>query len=67
MRGFAQKVPLGFPLLLDRETAATRAWGARVLPASFLVGANGRIRYSYFGALDWARDDVRAAIEQLVP
>ena len=67
VRGFAQKVPLGFPLLLDRETAATRAWGARVLPASFLVGADGRIRYSYFGALDWARDDVRAAIEQLVP
>jgi hypothetical protein len=37
-----------------------------VLPASFVVGPDGRIRYSYFGAIDWARDDVRVAIENLL-
>jgi peroxiredoxin len=66
-RGFAAKMPLGFPLLLDRDTRTTKSWGARVLPATFVVGPDGRIRYSYFGALDWARADVRAAIERLVP
>lgn len=65
-RAFGEKTGLGFPLLLDPDTKTTRAWNARVLPASFVVGPDGRIRYSYFGAIDWARDDVRVAIENLL-
>ena len=66
-RDFAGTMTLGFPLLLDRDMGTARAWSARILPASFVVGPDGRIRYSYFGALDWARADVRAAIQRLVP
>ena len=66
-RGFAATMTLGLPLLLDRDTKVTKAWSARILPASFVVGPDGRIRYSYFGALDWASADVRAAIMRLVP
>jgi peroxiredoxin len=65
-RAFGEKTGLTFPLLLDPETKTTRAWNARVLPASFVVGPDGRIRYSYFGAIDWAREDVRQAIENLL-
>ena len=65
-RDFAGTMTLGFPLLLDRDMGTTRAWGARILPASFVVGPDGRIRYSYFGALGWARADVRTAIQRLV-
>jgi peroxiredoxin len=65
-RAFGEKMQLGFPLLLDRDTKTARAWSARVLPASFVVGPDGDIRYSYFGAIDWARDDVRGAIEELL-
>jgi thiol-disulfide isomerase/thioredoxin len=64
---FAAKMPLGFPLLLDREATTTKAWGARILPATFVVGADGAIRYSYLGALDWASPPVRGAIEKLLP
>jgi peroxiredoxin len=66
-RGFGDKMALQFPLLLDRDTKTTRAWGARVLPASFVVGPDGRIRYSYLGAIDWAGADVKAALERLMP
>lgn len=66
-RAFGEKMALGFPLLVDRDTQATRAWGARVLPASFVVGPDGRIRYSYLGALDWAGSEVRSAVERLLP
>ena len=62
-RDFADKLSLGFPLLLDRDTKTTKAWGARILPASYVVGADGRIRYTYLGAIDWAHPDVRAKIE----
>jgi peroxiredoxin len=65
-RAFGEKMQLGFPLLLDSDTKTARAWSARVLPASFVIGPQGDIRYSYFGAIDWARDDVRKAIEALL-
>jgi peroxiredoxin len=64
---FAQKVPLGFPLLLDRDAKVAKAWGARILPATYVVGADGRLAYSYLGALDWASPEVRSLIEGLLP
>jgi peroxiredoxin len=65
-RGFGDKMALGFPLLVDRDTKTSKAWGARILPASFVVGPDGKIRYSYLGAIDWAKADVRSAIERLI-
>jgi thiol-disulfide isomerase/thioredoxin len=66
-RDFGQKLSLGFPLLLDRDTRTAKAWSARVLPASFVVGPDGKIRYSYFGEIDWSSAEVRARIESLLP
>ena len=37
-RAFGEKMGLGFPLLLDGDTKTARAWSARVLPASFVMG-----------------------------
>ena len=65
-RGFAAKVPVGFALLRDRDTRVTKAWGARILPASYVVGPDGAIRYSFFGELDWSSDRVRATIEAMM-
>ena len=65
-REFLQKMPLGFTILLDRGLQVSRAWGARILPASYVVAPNGAIRYSYFGELDWAKDDVVSTITQLM-
>ena len=65
-RGFAATMPLGFPLLLDRDTKVARAWGARVLPATYLIGPDGVARFSYFGQLDWANPEVRAVVEKLM-
>ena len=65
-RAFAEKLPIAFTVLLDREGSITRAWGARVLPASYLIGPDGAIRYSYYGDLNWSSDEVRGRIESLV-
>jgi thiol-disulfide isomerase/thioredoxin len=64
---FLREVPLGFPVLLDSDTAAAKAWKARLLPATYVVGPDGRIRYSYVGELDWSRDAVRKTIAALLP
>lgn len=64
---FLREVPLGFTVLMDRDTATAKAWKARMLPATFIVGPDGRIRYSYFGELDWSKAAIRDAITALLP
>lgn len=66
IRRFLETMPLDFPVLLDRDMAAAQAWRARVLPASFVVGPDGRIRYSALGAIDWSEERVRRRIEGLL-
>lgn len=63
---FLEKVPVGFPLLLDRDTATAKAWKARILPASFLIGRDGRIRYAHFGEFDWSSDEARGKVAELL-
>jgi peroxiredoxin len=63
---FASQMPLGFPLLRDRDGAVGRAWKAKLLPASFLIGRDGRIRYVAYGELDWSSDAVRARVAELL-
>ena len=63
---FAAAVPVGFPLLRDRDGTASKAWKAKLLPASFLIGRDGRIRYVAYGELDWSSDAVRARVAELL-
>ena len=65
-REFADQLSLGFTVLLDRESRVSRAWSARALPASYLIGPDGAIRYSYLGDLDWSSEEVRRRINGLM-
>jgi thiol-disulfide isomerase/thioredoxin len=66
IRKFLDAVPLGFPILLDRDTRTTRAWQAKVLPATYIVGPDGAIRYRHLGELDWSKPEVRKQIVALM-
>ena len=63
---FLDTMPLRFPILLDRDTKTTRAWQAKVLPATYIVGADGAIRYRHVGELDWSKPEVRKQIVSLM-
>jgi len=67
VRAFADRVAMGFPLLLDRDSRTARSWGARVLPMTFVIGPQGRIRYRAVGERDWTDAQVRAALRALMP
>ena len=54
-----------FPILMDRDGAALKAWKVFVFPTSFVVGPDGKIRYGLYGELEWDHDDVLDIIEQL--
>ena len=62
IRRFMAQVPLEFTVLLDRDNSAAKAWRTRVLPASFLVGPDGRVRYAVIGEYDWEQDAARKAV-----
>jgi len=63
---FLDSMPLNFPVLLDREAKAARAWQAKMLPATYIIGPDGAIRYRYLGDLDWSKPEVRDAIVALL-
>ena len=62
---FLGKVPVDFPVLLDRDAQVSKAWKVRLMPTTFIIGTDGRVRYSYSGSRDWADESVRATIVAL--
>jgi thiol-disulfide isomerase/thioredoxin len=49
----AQRLGIGFPVLLDKDSAAFHRWGATVLPTTYVLDADGVIRYVGRGPLEW--------------
>src|SRR5262245_27913274 len=63
---FARRFGLDFPVLLDPNQDAPRAWRVRVLPASFVVGRGGRVRYRVIGEIDWMSREAVDAMTRLI-
>ena len=66
-RDTAEDLGLRFPLLLDRDSRATAAWGVKTLPTSFLIGPDGAVSFSHVGELDWSSIEERRRVERLLP
>jgi thiol-disulfide isomerase/thioredoxin len=54
-------------VLFDRFGTVAKAWKARLLPVSFLVAPDGRIRHTLLGAADWTAPGIVKQIESLLP
>ena len=63
---FSEAMPLGFALLRDRDGSVSKTWKAKLLPASYLIGRDGRIHYVAYGELDWSSAPVRARVDELL-
>jgi thiol-disulfide isomerase/thioredoxin len=64
---FSRMMALPFPVLMDPEGEAFASWEAQVLPTSFLVDADGRVRQKIQGPLDWTSEEVVQTIRALLP
>lgn len=67
IRQFLSQMKVDFTVLLDPGKKAARAWDARILPASFVIGVDGKIRYSLVGELDWDHERVVDRLSKLFP
>jgi thiol-disulfide isomerase/thioredoxin len=63
---FLQRERFSLPVLLDPDKQAAETWNAKGLPMTFLVDADGRVRYWVFGEKDWSAGEALALVEKLV-
>ncbi len=59
--------PIDFPILLDPKGQAMKAWKVHVFPTSFVVDAQGMIRYAVAGGVEWDDAEPSGRIESLLP
>lgn len=64
---YVARLGLSFPVLLDADLAASRAWRVPGLPATFLVRPGGDAVGMAVGAREWNSAEMRDLIERLLP
>lgn len=63
---YLARMQLGFPILLDPDGSNTRRWKVFALPTTFLLDAEGRIRYVLKGPTEWDEGEALQVIESLL-
>ena len=53
-----KRLEIDFPVLLDKNSAVFESWGATVLPTTYVLDGNGRVRHVGRGPLEWDRVDI---------
>ncbi|MBN8986425.1 MAG: TlpA family protein disulfide reductase [Rhizobiales bacterium] len=67
VRSFFEKLPVSFPVLLDRDRTVTKTWQISALPSTVVLASDLTPRLFIEGDLDWSRPDVLTTIEKLYP
>jgi thiol-disulfide isomerase/thioredoxin len=67
IREFLKKLPVDFPVLLDRDGAVLKRWKAFVFPTSYVLDTEGRIRFAVYGVVDWDSAETVGKMESLMP
>jgi len=67
IRTFLSRNALDLNVLLDTGRNAAKTWNARILPASFVIGPEGAIRYHAVGEIDWNKESVVNRISAFLP
>jgi thiol-disulfide isomerase/thioredoxin len=66
VNAYLARMKLGFPILLDPDGSNTRRWKVFALPTSFLLDAEGRVRYVLTGPTEWDEGEALRVIESLL-
>jgi peroxiredoxin len=66
VQNFVKENRLTFPILLDRERNAMRAYRAHFLPSTFLLDRSGIIVDKVVGIRDWSAPEYQGAVEKLL-
>ena len=64
---YVARLGLSFPILLDADLSASRAWRVTGLPATFVVRPGGEAVGMALGAREWNSAEMHALLEGLLP
>jgi peroxiredoxin len=66
IRAYAKELRLTFPLILDPKGEINAAYGVIGLPATFLIGRDGRAVTRAVGPREWSSAPARTLIQALL-
>lgn len=66
IREFMKMVNVEFPVLVDEQGLEAAKWKVIVFPSTFIIGADGVIRYGVNAGIEWDAPEVINTIEQLI-
>ncbi|MCA8982436.1 MAG: redoxin domain-containing protein [Planctomycetaceae bacterium] len=70
LREKVKEAGFAFPILVDNQLANWNAWGNSMWPSVYLIDRRGRIRYWWYGELNWQGSEgeaqLRRRIEELL-
>ncbi|MDP3859712.1 MAG: TlpA disulfide reductase family protein [Stagnimonas sp.] len=65
-RRFLEQRPVGYPVLSDLIGVAARRYAPPKLPSAYLIGADGRVRFIYYGHGEGYQDTLEAKVRELL-
>ncbi len=63
---FVQQTGLRLPVLLDSQGDLARQWGIRIYPSTVLIAADGRVRGTVRGEVDWTGESAHRLLQPLL-
>jgi peroxiredoxin len=66
VRTFTQELKLSFPALLDGDGSVAYTYGIRPVPATYLIGRDGKILWRAFGSREWDSSDARKYFDRVL-
>ena len=67
IKPFLKKIGVDVPVLLDPDMGTSKAWAKSGLPTTYVIDAEGKIRYQVLGVMEWDAPQVEARIRELLP
>ncbi len=65
VRKFVDEVKPEFTILLDESGKSIQDWKVFAVPSNFIIDPQGQIRYTLFGGVDWANEELLAKVAAL--
>jgi thiol-disulfide isomerase/thioredoxin len=65
VKTMVQRLGIGFPVLLDKDSAVFHRWAGTVLPTTYVLDREGVVRYVGRGPLEWDAPDIVEKLDRV--